>query len=62
MYRFRIVSLAFSLCLLAACGGGGGGSGGGDGAGFSDDGSIAGRDLAGVERAVPSTMGALEAI
>lgn len=64
MYRFRILSLAFALCLLTACGGGGGGGGGSAGAdsGGTDYGSSTGRDLAGVTRAIPSTMGALEAI
>lgn len=66
MYRFRMVSVALALCLLAACGGGGGGGTDGDGLGGDvlsyDAGSGGNRDLAGVPRAVPSTMGALEAI
>lgn len=64
MYRFHMLSLVLALSLLAGCGGGGGGTAGADGAaGYEYDASSgANRDLAGIPRAVPPTMGALEAI
>lgn len=63
MNQFRTISLALVLCLLAACGGGGGG-GGIDGSSPDGGAGLSGgdRDLAGISRAVPPTMGALEAI
>lgn len=62
MYQFRMFSLAFAFCLLAACGGGSGGGATGDSTSGYDAGLDGNRDLAGVPRAVPATMGALEAI
>lgn len=64
MHRLRVLSLALMFGLLAACGGGGGGGGAADLDGGSDydAGTGGNRDLAGVTRTVPTTMGALEAI
>ena len=65
MQRYlRFAAMATICTLLAACGGGGGGGGDGGTVSASGDWSsvaLAGNDLAGFQRTVPASMGALEA-